>query len=59
LRRRIVKDIDRVYLEGVEERSSRSRKEVEGKRKSIKDSDKFLGRILESRVCVMVLVLVN
>jgi len=44
-------------MEGTEESNSRSRRKVEGKR--IKDSDKVLGRILESRVCVMVLVLAN
>jgi len=54
-----VKDREQVSLEEVEKSSSRSRKEVEGKRQSIKDSDKVLGRILESRVCVMILVFVN
>jgi len=31
----------------------------ERKRESIKVNDKFLGRILESRACVMVLILIN
>jgi len=53
-----VKDRDQVSL-GVKESSSRSRRKVEGKRQRIKDSDKVLQRILESRVYVMVLVLVN